>query len=70
MRVSSKTRLRAFWEDAEKSDAEGSLRAWYSHVSKPAAKPAAKPDGQPDREAQKSKSKRTMSDGNKNEIRA
>ena len=33
MRVISKTRLRAFWESAERSDAEGPLRGWHTHVS-------------------------------------
>jgi mRNA interferase HigB len=33
MRVILKTRLRAFWEGAEQSDAEGPLRAWYTHAS-------------------------------------
>lgn len=33
MRVISKTRLRGFWEAPGPVDAEGSLRAWYTHVS-------------------------------------
>jgi mRNA interferase HigB len=33
MRVISKTRLRAFWEAPGYADAEGPLRAWYTHVS-------------------------------------
>lgn len=33
MRVITKTRLRAFWEGAEQSDAEPPLRAWHTHVS-------------------------------------
>lgn len=33
MRVVSKTRLREFWERPGRSDAEGPLRAWHSHVS-------------------------------------
>lgn len=33
MRVISIARLRAFWEDTNQQDAEGPLRAWYTHVS-------------------------------------
>ena len=33
MRVISKARLRQFWERPGCGDAEGPLRAWYSHVS-------------------------------------
>ena len=33
MRVISKARLRAFWEAPGHDDAEGPLRAWYTHVS-------------------------------------
>ncbi len=33
MRVISKARLRAFWEQPEHGDAQGPLRAWYTHVS-------------------------------------
>lgn len=33
MRVISKSRLRAFWEESGREDAEGPLRAWYTHVS-------------------------------------
>lgn len=33
MRVISIARLRAFWEDVERKDAEGPLRAWHTHVS-------------------------------------
>jgi mRNA interferase HigB len=33
MRVISKSRLRQFWEDPGHGDAEGPLRAWYTHVS-------------------------------------
>ena len=33
MRVISKSRLREFWERPERGDAEGPLRAWYTHVS-------------------------------------
>ena len=33
MRVISRARLRAFWEEPGHEDAEGPLRAWYTHVS-------------------------------------
>lgn len=33
MRVISKSRLREFWEQPGHDDAEGPLRAWYTHVS-------------------------------------
>jgi mRNA interferase HigB len=33
MRVISKARLRQFWESPSHQDAEGPLRAWYTHVS-------------------------------------
>lgn len=33
MRVISKSRLRQFWELPDYEDAEGPLRAWYTHVS-------------------------------------
>ena len=33
MRVISKARLRAFWEEPGHEDAEGPLRAWHTHVS-------------------------------------
>lgn len=33
MRVISKSRLREFWEQSSYRDAEGALRAWYTHVS-------------------------------------
>ncbi len=33
MRVISKSRLRPFWELPGHGDAEGPLRAWYTHVS-------------------------------------
>jgi mRNA interferase HigB len=33
MRVISKSRLRAFWESPGHVDAEGSLRAWCTHVN-------------------------------------
>ena len=33
MRVISKTRLRQFWEQPGHADAEGPLRAWYTHVN-------------------------------------
>ena len=33
MRVISKARLRPFWEHPGREDAEGSLRAWYTHVN-------------------------------------
>jgi mRNA interferase HigB len=32
MRVISKARLRQFWEQPGHDDAEGPLRAWYTHV--------------------------------------
>lgn len=32
MRVISKARLREFWEQPGRGDAEGPLRAWHSHV--------------------------------------
>ena len=32
MRIISKARLRAFWESPGWEDAEGPLRAWYTHV--------------------------------------
>ncbi len=33
MRVISKARLRQFWETRGREDAEGPLRAWYSHIN-------------------------------------
>src|SRR6266478_4887875 len=33
MRVISKARLRQFWETPGHADAEGPLRAWYTHVN-------------------------------------
>jgi mRNA interferase HigB len=33
MRVISKARLRQFWQIPERHDAEGPLRAWYTHVN-------------------------------------
>lgn len=33
MRVISKARLRGFWESPGQQDAEGPLRAWYTHVN-------------------------------------
>jgi len=33
MRVISKSRLKEFWEFAGHADAEGPLRAWYTHVN-------------------------------------
>ena len=33
MRVISKARLKRFWESHAHRDAEGPLRAWYTHVS-------------------------------------
>jgi mRNA-degrading endonuclease HigB of HigAB toxin-antitoxin module len=33
MRVISKARFKEFWEFAGHADAEGPLRAWYTHVS-------------------------------------
>jgi mRNA interferase HigB len=33
MRVITKARLKRFWESASRGDAEGPLRAWYSHVN-------------------------------------
>ena len=33
MRVISKSRLRQFWEQPNRGDAEGPLRAWHTHVS-------------------------------------
>lgn len=33
MRVISKSRLREFWERAERGDSEGPLKAWHTHVS-------------------------------------
>jgi mRNA interferase HigB len=33
MRVVSKARLKRFWERPGREDAEGPLRAWYTHVS-------------------------------------
>ena len=33
MRVISKTRLRQYWQAPRHADAEGPLRAWYTHVS-------------------------------------
>lgn len=33
MRVISKARLRAFWEEPGLDNAEGPLRAWHTHVS-------------------------------------
>ena len=34
MRIISKARLRRFWQEPEQGDAEGPLRAWYTHASK------------------------------------
>lgn len=36
MRVISKARLRRFWEAPDQDEAEGPLRAWYTHVGKKA----------------------------------
>ena len=33
MRIISKSRLKRFWESHAHRDAEGPLRAWYTHVS-------------------------------------
>jgi mRNA interferase HigB len=33
MRVISKARLKQFWESPGREDAEGPLRAWYTHVN-------------------------------------
>ncbi len=33
MRVISKARLKRFWESPGRQDAEGPLRAWYTHVN-------------------------------------
>ncbi len=33
MRVISKSRLRQFWESAKGRNADGPLRAWYTHVN-------------------------------------
>lgn len=33
MRVISKAKLRAFWQEPGHDDAEGPLRAWHTHVS-------------------------------------
>jgi mRNA interferase HigB len=33
MRVISKARLKQFWESPNREDAEGPLRAWYTHVN-------------------------------------
>jgi mRNA interferase HigB len=33
MRAISKARLKQFWESPGRQDAEGPLRAWYSHVN-------------------------------------
>jgi mRNA interferase HigB len=33
MRVISKARLKLFWESPGRRDAEGPLRAWYTHVN-------------------------------------
>ena len=33
MRVISKARLKQFWESPGQKDAEGPLRAWYTHVN-------------------------------------
>lgn len=33
MRVISRARLRQFWESPDREDADGSLRAWYTHVN-------------------------------------
>lgn len=33
MRVISKARIRQFWQSAAHRDAEGPLRAWYTHVN-------------------------------------
>ena len=32
MRIISKARLKKFWESPNRRDAEGPLRAWYTHV--------------------------------------
>jgi mRNA interferase HigB len=34
MRIISKARLKQFWEAPGHEDAEGALRAWYTHVGK------------------------------------
>lgn len=33
MRVISKARLKQFWQSSGRRDAEGPLRAWYTHVN-------------------------------------
>lgn len=33
MRVISKARLRAFWENPKQQDSEGPLRAWHTHAT-------------------------------------
>lgn len=33
VRVISKARLRQFWQSPAREDAEGPLRAWYTHVN-------------------------------------
>jgi mRNA interferase HigB len=33
MRIISKARLKAFWEEPGRQDAEGPLKAWHIHVS-------------------------------------
>ncbi len=33
MRIISKSRLKEFWERANRKDSEGPLHAWYTHVS-------------------------------------
>jgi mRNA interferase HigB len=33
MRVISKARLKQFWESSGRKDAEGPLRAWFTHVN-------------------------------------
>ena len=36
MRIISKARLRRFWEATANANAEGPLRAWYTHVGRKA----------------------------------
>jgi mRNA interferase HigB len=33
MRVISKSRIREFWEQPDRQDSEGPLKAWYRHVN-------------------------------------
>jgi mRNA interferase HigB len=44
MRVISKARLRQFWEESRHEDAEGPLRAWYTHVNSKAVSWQSWPD--------------------------